>query len=81
MPKLLPLHPLQRVSILTTMTLQGISRTMFSKAYSIGQLDELILKKVFPGWIILRNDTNHIPFKGVCFLTPSTVYGREWGIQ
>lgn len=81
MPKLLPLHPLQRVSILTTMTLQGISRTMFSKAYSIGQLDELILKKVFPGWIILRNYTNHIPFKDVCFLTPSTVYGREWGIQ
>lgn len=38
-----------QVSLLTALTPQGVSRIMFSKAYSIGQLDEMILKNVFPG--------------------------------
>ena len=38
-----------QVSLLTALTPQGVSRIMFSKAHSIGQLDETILKNVFPG--------------------------------
>lgn len=59
MPKLLPLS---ESFGLTDITLQDVSRIIFSKVYSIELMSsEMILKKVFYGQIMLRSNANHIP--------------------